>query len=329
MTDESRDRIVDGMLKRLEESKAKREAASQTNGPVEVVSHEFKGETGGGRSRITAGVVRDTNGKTATDYLVPKEEEGSGVVEAVKRDRAESGAQDPKIPANIPTNDLGQPFAIFRHSKEFTEAEDIVIVNGLLAQLPLYIIAEKLHCARHILSNHIKESKLLQKVWEDREESLLDHVEFQAKRLVDSGNPAMIMFWLERKGKSRGWVQDKIQEVPDDDNRIVIGEIPESVVMDAEREIAEAKAAADGKLSSLEVAQRLSEKGAAPDPMKMAIQESEVQRMYDEERASMEAADRAEIETDVETYSDNPGDIMSDMDEFGGGGFDEGGGFWG
>ena len=326
MTEEEKNRIVEGMVKRLSDKEAERRQTSEGRRKNEIVHHEFGG-TEGGRARVTSEVVRDENGRSASDYLVAKDmglkgPDGDGVVESVRKDREESGAKNPTVPANIPTNELGQPFAIFRHSKEFTEAEDVVIVNGLLAHLPLYIIADKLHCARHILSNHIKESKLLQKVWEDREESLLDHVEFQAKRLVDSGNPAMIMFWLERKGKSRGWANDNAQEVPDDDSRIVIGEIPDNIVLDAEREIAEAKAAADGKLSSLEVAQRLSSKGEVPNPMKLAIQEDEIQRMHD-------AEEEGEIETDVETSYSEPMDVMSDMDEFGGGGFDVGGDVWG
>lgn len=327
MSDDVRERIVNGMLKRLEDAESRRKDIPKPN-------REKSGHAGIGtnaRVRVNEDVVTDENGKTATDYLVAEDvglggEGGGGVVEAVRKDREESGAKSPVIPSGTPTNTLGQPFAIFRHTKEFTEAEDVVIVNGLLAHLPLYIIAEKLHCARHILSNHIKESPLLQKVWEDREESLLDHVEFQAKRLVDTGNPAMIMFWLERKGRSRGWAQDKIQEVAEDENRIVIGEIPENFVMDAEREIAEAKAAADGKLSSLELAERLSAKGEVPDPMKLAVQESELQRMHDEEEENGDS----EVETDVETAYAEPEDFMSADGEFGeGGAFDGGGGFWG
>lgn len=203
---------------------------------VKVEDEVVRSETGGG---WTATEVLVADGAVSEDAAAAG---GMTAVEAVKADRAERGAQDPKHPDGVRLTALGQPFAIFHHPSEFTEAEDAVIVNGLMASLPLYMIAAKLNCSRNLLSKHIKESKLLSEVWVDAQESFIDNVEWQAKRLIDSGNAAMIMFALERKGKDRGWGQKDEQEVEIDDSRIIIGEIPESEV-----------AAADAKVKELEM----------------------------------------------------------------------------
>lgn len=204
---------------------------------VKVEDEVVRSETGGG---WTATEVLVADGAVSEDAAAAG---GMTAVEAVKADRAERGAQDPKHPDGVRLTALGQPFAIFHHPSEFTEAEDAVIVNGLMASLPLYMIAAKLNCSRNLLSKHIKESKLLSEVWVDAQESFIDNVEWQAKRLIDSGNAAMIMFALERKGKDRGWGQKEEQEAEIDDSRIIIGEIPESEV-----------AAADAKVKELEMA---------------------------------------------------------------------------
>lgn len=204
---------------------------------MKVEDEVVRSETGGG---WTATEVLVADGAVSEDAAAAG---GMTATEAVRADRAERGARDPKHPDGVRLTALGQPFAIFHHPSEFTEAEDAVIVNGLMASLPLYMIAAKLNCSRNLLSKHIKESKLLSEVWVDAQESFIDNVEWQAKRLIDSGNAAMIMFALERKGKDRGWGQKDEQEGVLDDSRIIIGEIPESEV-----------AAADAKVKELEKA---------------------------------------------------------------------------
>ena len=212
---------------------------------VKVEDEVVRSETGGG---WTATEVLVADGAVSEDAAAAG---GMTAVEAVRADRAERGAQDPKHPDGVRLTALGQPFAIFHHPSEFTEAEDAVIVNGLMASLPLYMIAAKLNCSRNLLSKHIKESKLLSEVLVDAQESFIDNVEWQAKRLIDSGNAAMIMFALERKGKDRGWGQKEEQEPEIDDSRIIIGEIPESEVAAADAKVKELENAAgvDGAAS--------------------------------------------------------------------------------
>ena len=269
---------------------------------------------------------------------------GQAVKEAVQEDRYGSGARSPVRQSKVPLTPLGQPFAIFKHPSEFTEQEDAVIVNGLLAQLPLYMIADKLRCSRTLLSNHIKESKLLSQVVVDRNEGFLDHVEWQAKRLIDSGNPAMIMFTLERKGKDRGWGQNPVSEVDMDDTRIVIGEIPEDEVEAAEKKVKEIEAAEGVAGAGSTASQGVEVAGAAkgedtesptknggstklPSPMEMALMEE----------AAKKAAEEAQRERDANTVSIPPEDVRVEPapwddgydggDPFGGGGGFGGGGF--
>ena len=206
--------------------------------PVKLEEEEVRSESGGG---WTATEVLTTDNGISEKV---RDEGGMSVREAVKADREERGAKGPSHPEGTHLTSLGQPFAIFHHPSEFTEEEDAVIANGLLANLPLYMIAAKLNCSRNLLSKHIKESKLLSEAYADGQESFIDNVEWQAKRLIDSGNAAMIMFALERKGKDRGWGQQPVQDVDMDDTRIVIGEIPEAEVEAAEAKVKEAEAEA-------------------------------------------------------------------------------------
>ena len=228
---------------------------------VKVEDEVVRSETGGG---WTATEVLVAEGSVSSDAAAAG---GMTAAEAVREDRAERGARDPKHPDGVRLTALGQPFAIFHHPSEFTEAEDAVIVNGLMASLPLYMIAAKLNCSRNLLSKHIKESKLLSEVWVDAQESFIDNVEWQAKRLIDSGNAAMIMFALERKGKDRGWGQKDEQEVELDDSRIIIGEIPEAEVEAADAKVKELEKAAgvDGASSPEGSAQVAGAAGSAVD----------------------------------------------------------------
>ena len=312
-----------------------------------MTSESYEGEERPAKPKVTVGgttvkqedhaVVSDSGGGwrasevLTVDVGMSEEAEkagGQGVREAVQEDRYGSGARSPVRQSKVPLTPLGQPFAIFKHPSEFTEQEDAVIVNGLLAQLPLYMIADKLKCSRTLLSNHIKESKLLSQVVVDRNEGFLDHVEWQAKRLIDSGNPAMIMFTLERKGKDRGWGQNPVSDVDMDDTRIVIGEIPESEVEEAEKKVKELEkeAGASPTEDKAEDAGKGGEGASSaklPSPMEMALMED----------AAKKAAEEAQKERDANTVNIPPEDVRVEPapwdDGYGGGEDPFGGGFEG
>ena len=313
--------------------------ASEVRNGIEV-SAKPRVTLGEAEAKLEDHVVRTEGGKgwRANEALavevIPAEEAekagGQAVIEAVRKDRAARGAKSPVHQSNVPLTPLGQPFAMYRHPSEFTEEEDAVIINGMLAQLPLYMIAEKLRCSRTVLANHIRESKLLSQVVVDRDESFLDRVEWSALKLIEAGNPAMIMFALERKGESRGWGQGGISDVDMEDSRIVIGEIPESEVEEAEKRVKEIEAK-EGVDSPAPAASSSEEKGDSapasaaklPSPMEMALMEDAAKR----------AAEEVQKERDANTVSIPPEDVRVEPapwddgygggeDPFGGGGFD-------
>ena len=215
-----------------------RERVNVGGAQVKVEREEVRSVTGGGWK--ASEVLRQ-------DSLTPDgdmPENGVSVVDAVREDRAARGALTPRYKDGTNLTDLGHPFAMYRHPSEFTEEEDEVIINGLLANLPLYMIAAKLNCSRQLVSKHIKESKLLSEAYADAQESFIDNVEWQAKRLIDSGNAAMIMFALQTKGKDRGWGQEPVRDEDLEDSRIIIGEIPAEEVDAANAKVKELEAEA-------------------------------------------------------------------------------------
>lgn len=130
---------------------------------------------------------------------------------------------------------------IFRHPNNWTEEEDETIAAGLRGGLPLHVIGQKVHCERHTLAKHIEETPELRQLRIDCMEARIDNAEYQADRLVQAGNPTMIMFTLERQGRKRGWGVQEEKEVEKDESRIVMGMIPELEVGAAEDKIEEIK----------------------------------------------------------------------------------------
>lgn len=127
---------------------------------------------------------------------------------------------------------------IFHHPPDWTEEEDEVIAAGLRANLPLSVIGIKVNCERHALARHIDSDPGLRQLKLDCRESRIDQAEFQADRLVQAGNPSMIMFTLERLGRDRGWGQQEASQKTDEESRIVFGEIPEEDVKKADEVLA-------------------------------------------------------------------------------------------
>lgn len=127
---------------------------------------------------------------------------------------------------------------VFRHPNDWTEEEDEVIAAGIRANLPLSVIGIKVNCERHSLVKHIENTPELKQLKQDCRESRIDQAEYQADRLVQAGNPSMIMFTLERLGRERGWGQQDVNEKSVDESRIVFGEIPEEEVKKADAVLA-------------------------------------------------------------------------------------------
>ena len=220
---------------------------------------------------------------------------GTGPVKASEADMEELGSSLPEVevPDVAPTTtepevegDIGEvakylgeppvkmeklrdpPTIAYQHSPDLTDDEMTIIITGLRGHIPLYAIAAKIKCSRSWLGKKIKEDPYLAEAYQDSREAYVDNLEFQAKRLIDQGNAAMIMFGLERLGKHRGWGQTDEDENREDDSKLVIGAIPEDMLSDADKEIAEASKGVpivdnDGKIvSSVGIG----------DPMKMEME---------------------------------------------------------
>ena len=262
------------------------------------------------------------------------------IKEAVKADRKERKARNPKVDPTFIKNRFGQAVANYYHPPQFTTKEDCEIAEGLIARIPLYVIASRIHCGRSTLSRHIKQSKFLSRVWEDAHESRLDHAEYQIDRAIEAGNVPAIMWYLERKGKDRGYGQQVDAGNEEETSRIMIGEISDSEVESAEKKIAELEAAAglkrdaDGNLVSVGELDGPSAGGdgtvAIPNgdgksrvgplsPMEMAVAEQKM----DEEKAEKE---RKRLEKPVSIPKDDVKVGPSPWDDGGSQGFGGGGG---
>ena len=172
---------------------------------------------------------------------------------------------------------------IFRHPNDWTEEEDAVIVELMRAKVPLYVIAAKVNCERHTLAKHIEETPELKQLKADMEEARLDSAEYEADRLVTSGNPTMIMFYLDRKGKKRGWSQDESGDSgQDSESRIVMGKIPDEDIEAARDFVKSITGVNPGEMLSMD-----DSKVFEDDPMKQAA---------NEERAAEEMAAEREAE---------------------------------
>ena len=146
----------------------------------------------------------------------------------------------------IPLTDRSSTRYIVKpHAPTFTEEEDRVIHDGLRKFLPMYILAEKLQCGRDQLVRHVKETPELLQVVINRKESFKDNLEFQALRLINQGNPAMIMFGLQKQCADRGWGDDLSTLESGEGDRIVIGRIEEEEVVKAGKRIEAVKAVGD------------------------------------------------------------------------------------
>ena len=159
---------------------------------------------------------------------------------------------------------------IFRHPDDWTEEEDNIIAAGLRAHLPLHVIGAKVNCERHTLSKHIRNHPDLKQLVIDMREDFVDQAEYQLDRMMQSGNPAAVMFVLERLGRERGWGPDAGANNKDEGTHITFGEISESEVK-----------AADSVIDKIRQQNGLGgeSKVFESDPVKMAEQQEQLAGM--------------------------------------------------
>ena len=108
--------------------------------------------------------------------------------------------------------------------------DDHSLIKKLLAeQTPLYIIAKKIGCDRHILSDYIKAHDELLTAQNDREEAFKDTVEYELRRkIVVEKNLNAMMFYADRKMRDRGYGEHiENEQTGGLEGAVVFGEIPE------------------------------------------------------------------------------------------------------
>ena len=181
---------------------------------------------------------------------------------AMKPSVAEAVGRLPRIPK--------RPNGIFKHPNDWTEEEINLIVDALKMNVPVYTIANLVHCERHTLSKLIADTPELRQLKEEQQENLYEEAIYQADRLAKAGNASIVMFILERLGKKKGWNQvDMPTESGGDEGRIIMGVIPDKD-LDEAAEFVKAKQAEVMPKSAL---------ADATDPQKLAMMQEAVEEM--------------------------------------------------
>lgn len=130
-----------------------------------------------------------------------------------------------------------RPNGIFRHPPDWTKEEMDFIADSLKMNVPIYTIANMVHCEQHTLSALISRTPELRRLKEQKYENLLEEAEYQADRLMKQGNPSVVIYVLQTLGRKKGWAADDAGGgTGDDGSRIVMGLIPQEAVEEAERE---------------------------------------------------------------------------------------------
>lgn len=145
----------------------------------------------------------------------------------------QSSVKDMAIAAEqIPNAELALN-GLFRHPPEFTVEEWRVIALGLQANLPLYAIAQKVHCSRHFLSKKIQENQGMVQMLLDARETLIDIAETQLQKAAQSGSVSASIYILDHLGKGRGWGEQTDTKDKTDDIQIVFGDISDKDLKEA------------------------------------------------------------------------------------------------
>lgn len=131
-----------------------------------------------------------------------------------------------------------RPNGIFRHPANWTQEEIDFIADCLKQNVPIYTIANMVHCEKHTLSTMIAKNPELNQLKLEKYENLLDEAEYQADRLMKQGNSSLVIYVLQTLGRKRGWSsEDTGGGDKDEGSRIVMGLIPDEEIEKAEAEI--------------------------------------------------------------------------------------------
>lgn len=130
------------------------------------------------------------------------------------------------------------PETRWRHSSHFSQDEDRIIAAGLASLTAVYKIAQTLRCDRRTLQKHIDEDPMLSQMLADQNLMRREKVQEGVDQLVEIHHPNVIM-WAAEHLLSDVYGKDK-QMNEEDDSVLVIGEIPESSLAEADAILAAA-----------------------------------------------------------------------------------------
>ncbi len=232
------------------------------------------------------------------DKMEPGRAENKEVLKAMTYDGGRQMGLRPSIAGAVRQMSARRPAVkpngVFQHPSTWDQEELDFIADCLKQNIPLYTIANMVHCERHTLSNLVNSRPELRQLKEDKYENLLDEAEYQADRLMKAGNSAIVIHVLSTLGRKRGWVEDANAGTGADEGRIVMGLIPDEEVEKANAETKQLQK--DLGLTKI-------------DPLQMALTEEAVKAEVDRRMnvVDAEAAEAAE--------SPSSGDSVVEMAE--------------
>lgn len=225
------------------------------------------------------------------DKLAPGQAETAEIQKLMVKDGKQMGMR-PTIAGAVRQMNARRPAVkpngIFRHPDVWDQEELDFVADCLKQNIPLYTIANMVHCERHTLSRVVNSRPELRQLLEDKYENLLDEAEYQADRLMKAGNSAIVIHVLSTLGRKRGWAEDSQSGGGGDEGRIVMGLIPADEVQKANDETAELQK----NLGLTKI-----------DPLQMALTEETVKKEVDR-RMNVVEAEAAEVKP-VELGSDS------------------------
>lgn len=168
------------------------------------------------------------------------EEESAKSPEKIEPDEIDCPL-DPEWAEKIKELARQTPEVRWQHSSHFTQEEDRIIAAGLASLTAIYKIAQTIRCSRQTLVKHIEATPILAQLRAENEGTRRDQLQEGIDELVRLRHPAVIM-WGAEKLLSDVYGKDRAAE-EEDDSKLIIGEIPETDIAEADAILAQAAVA--------------------------------------------------------------------------------------
>lgn len=196
---------------------------------------------------------------------------------------------------------------IFQHPVDWTQEEMDFIVDSLKKHIPIYVIAQNVHCERHTLSKLIANTPELRQLKEDVYEDLWDETLYQTDRLMKTGNASVVLAMWDRLGARHGFGPAGSEgggKGGGEVERIVMGIIPNEDVEAAEKRNEEMRKADPGP------------KPLITDPVALAAIEDTVKSEVERQAEAMKpvAIDAESVQIDGPAYGDDFGGMIGQTD---------------